>query len=84
MRLIATRKIDEIGRILLPRELRRELQIEADTDLDIYADDEGIVLQKTLPTCKICSEKNNLTQMAGKCVYICAGCRRSVQEMKPS
>jgi transcriptional pleiotropic regulator of transition state genes len=84
MRLVATRKIDEVGRIVVPRELQREFQIEADTALDIYADDGRIVLQKSLPACKICGEKNNLTQMAGKCVFICAGCKQSIQEMKPS
>ena len=82
MRLIATGKIDEIGRILLPRELRREFHVEAVTDLDIYIDNERIVLQKTLPVCKICGEKNNLTQIAEKGVFICDSCRRSVQEME--
>jgi len=84
MKLVTTRQIDEIGRILLPRELRKEFQIDAETDLDIYADGERIVLQKTLPACRICGEKNNLTQMAGKGIYICVDCRRSVQEMEAS
>ena len=84
MKLIATRQIDDIGRILLPREWRREFQIESDTDLDIYADGERIVLQKTLPACKICGEKNNLMQMAGKDAFICADCKRIVQEIEPS
>ena len=82
MRLIAIRKIDEIGRILIPMELRRNLGIEADTDLNIYADDnEGIVLQKALPACKICGGKNDLAQIAGKSVFICAACKQSVQKM---
>ena len=47
MKLIATRKIDELGRILLPMEIRKRYQLEADTALDICVDDSGqIVLQR--------------------------------------
>jgi len=84
MRLVGTRQTDEIGRILLPRELRREFEIEAETDLDIYADGDRIVLQRHYPVCKICGGDNDLAQMAGKGVFICAGCKRSIQEMEAS
>ena len=81
MNLFATRRIDELGRIVLPMELRKMFQIERDTDLNIYADGiEKIVLQKTWPACKICGTENDLAQIAGKDVFICAGCKQSVQE----
>ena len=82
MKLIATRKIDELGRILLPMEIRKRYQLEADTALDICVDDSGqIVLQRQMPFCKICGETERLVEIAKKNVYICDNCKSAINEM---
>lgn len=48
------RKIDELGRIVLPIELRREMGIEEKDTLSILIDGEHIVLKKHSPSCFIC------------------------------
>ena len=82
MKLIATRRMDELGRIVLPMEVRKRFQIEPDNALDICVDDSGkIVLQKSLPSCKICGEENEVMEIAGKDIFICASCRQSISEI---
>lgn len=84
MNLYATRRVDDLGRIVLPMELRKKLQIDSDTDLDIYTDgNERIVLKKASPACKICGSQNNLTLtiISEKDVFICANCKHSLQKI---
>ena len=83
MRLITTRRVDELGRFVLPREVRKTCQIEPNSALDIYVDDSGqIVLRKFEPFCKICGKENGVTKIAGKDIFICAGCKQMIREMK--
>ena len=83
MKLIATRRMDEIGRIVLPMEVRRRLQIEPDNALDICVDDNGkIVIQKSEPSCRICGEENGVMEIAGKDIFICASCRQFIKEIE--
>ena len=43
------RKVDSLGRIVIPKEMRDVLHIEIGTPLEFYADNEGIVLKKYMP-----------------------------------
>lgn len=76
------RKVDSLGRIVLPMELRRTLKIEgADgglgTPLEIYIEGEDIVLRKHNLGCECCGETNNLIEVCG--IKICPSC---LQEFK--
>ncbi len=66
------RKIDELGRIVLPIELRRALNIENKDSMEIYVTDDSIVLKQYHPGCVFCGEGSELTQYMGK--NICAKC----------
>lgn len=66
------RKIDELGRIVLPIELRREMEIEEKDTLSILIDGEHIVLKKHSPSCFICGEEYGLVEFEGK--KICKNC----------
>lgn len=66
------RKVDELGRIVLPIELRRTLDINEKDELEIYVDGNTVVLKKHESTCMICQNKKNLKEINGK--YICADC----------
>ena len=66
------RKVDELGRIVLPIELRRTLNIEIRDPLEIYVDNEGIMLKKYTPACILCGENDDLVEYKGK--KICKKC----------
>lgn len=66
------RKIDELGRIVLPIELRRTLEIGEKDAVEIYVEQDSIVLKKYKTTCAFCSNSENLINFKGK--YICADC----------
>ena len=66
------RKIDNLGRIVLPMELRRTLQIDVKDDLEIFVEDEQIYLTKYQPKCVICGNEEGLKEHRGK--KICSEC----------
>ena len=68
------RKVDELGRIVLPIELRRNLDIEERDSLEIYMDGERIILQKYEATCIFCGAERELLNHKGK--NVCANCIR--------
>ena len=66
------RKVDELGRIVLPIELRRTLDIAEKDSLEIYMDGPAIVLKKYQPACIFCDSAKDITVFKGK--NICASC----------
>ena len=60
------RKVDELGRIVLPIELRRTLNIEIKDPLEIYVDGESIMLKKYQPACVFCGSSDGIKQIKGK------------------
>ncbi len=53
------RKVDELGRIVLPIEIRRTFDIEIKDAVEIFVDDEYIVLKKYEPACIFCGNAKN-------------------------
>lgn len=66
------RKVDELGRIVLPIELRRTYNIEEKDALEIYVDGEQIILKKYEPACIFCGDAKNVNNYKGK--NICSNC----------
>ena len=66
------RKIDAVGRIVLPIELRKTMNITDDSSLEIFVDDDKIVLKKYQPACIFCNEDDNVVLYKGK--NICTNC----------
>lgn len=66
------RKVDELGRIVLPIELRRTLNIAEKDSLEIYVDDNRIILKKYEPTCVFCGNSKDVLTFKGK--NICPTC----------
>ena len=75
------RKVDELGRIVLPIEIRRTMGIDKYDAVEIFVDEEKIVLKKYQPCCIFCGNADNVTLFKGK--LICSDClsslRKSVQ-----
>ena len=67
------RNVDELGRIVLPIELRRTLDIAVRDPLEIYVEGESIILKKYNPSCIFCSSKEDIfiyqdKNICGKCI----------------
>ena len=71
------RKVDELGRVVIPRELRRTLDIEEKDALEIYVDGDRIILRKYEPACLFCGQAEGITHFKGKNV-----CQECLQDMR--
>ena len=72
------RKVDELGRIVLPIELRRTLGIEEKDRIEIFVDGESIILRKYQPACIFCNNAKDIINYKGK--NICPDCIRAMNE----
>ena len=72
------RKVDDLGRIVLPIELRRTLDIMERDELEIYMEDDHIVLRKYEPACIFCGSSQKLVVHQGK--NICQECVRKLTQ----
>lgn len=72
------RKVDELGRIVLPIELRRTLDIAEKDALEIYVDGNNVVLRKYQPACVFCGDAREVKVFHGK--NICANCMQELAQ----
>ena len=74
------RKVDELGRIVLPIELRRTLDIAERDTLEIFVSDDTIILKKFHPTCVFCDSAKSIFTFRGK--NVCSACIASLTAKK--
>ena len=73
-----TRKLDSLGRIVIPIELRKNLNIEKRDSLEIFVDEDQIILSKYKPTCVFCSNSNVKETFEFEGVSICRNCQEKL------
>ena len=66
------RRIDELGRVVIPKEICRTLYITSGDPLEFSVDGENIVLRKYHPVCALCGDVGDLTEYKTK--LICKEC----------
>ncbi len=71
------RKIDELGRFVIPMEMRNKLSISNNDSLEIYVEGTSIILKKYQPDCVFCGSSKNVVEYKGKNV-----CEKCLNEMK--
>lgn len=71
------RKVDELGRVVLPKELRDTMDIKEKDPLEIFVDGNTIILKKYEPACIFCNNAKDVTNYKGK--NICSQC---MEELK--
>lgn len=72
------RKVDELGRVVIPIELRRTLGIDIKDALEIYTEENTIILKKYTPDCILCGNNDNhLVNFKGK--MICKSCLKDLK-----
>lgn len=70
------RKLDELGRIVIPKETRKVLDIKERDALEIFTDGQTIVLKKYEASCIFCGEASDVKEYKGK--KICKGCLKEL------
>ena len=73
------RKVDELGRIVLPLEMRRTLDIGEKDALEIYVEGSSVILKKYKPSCVFCDATKDITVFKGK--NICPKCLKELKEL---
>lgn len=71
------RKVDELGRIVLPVELRRTMDIAEKDALEIYVDGNHVILKKYEPTCIFCGDAADVVYFKGRNI-----CKNCLEELK--
>lgn len=71
------RKVDELGRIVLPSELRKVLNINIKGSVEIYVSGESIILKKYTPACIFCDSADEVISFKGKNI-----CKKCLNQMK--
>lgn len=74
------RRVDSLGRIVLPVELRRTLNIDVKDMLEISVVDGQIILRVCKPACIFCSGTDHLVELEGK--NVCRNCRKRLQDVE--
>ena len=73
------RRVDELGRIVLPIEMRRTLNIGEKDSLEIYVDGDSIILRKYQAACVFCESTKKIFNFRGK--NICPDCIAKLKEL---
>ncbi len=73
------RKVDELGRIVLPIEIRRTLDIAIKDAIEIFVDDEHIILKKYEPACVFCGNARDVRKVNNK--NVCADCVKEISKL---
>ncbi|MCI8444506.1 MAG: AbrB/MazE/SpoVT family DNA-binding domain-containing protein [Clostridia bacterium] len=74
------RRMDELGRVVIPIEIRNQFNIVEKDPIEIYVDGSSIILKKFEPNCIFCGNTKNLLTYNDK--LICEGCSKKIGNLK--
>lgn len=74
------RRVDELGRVVIPIELRNKFGISEKDPIEIYVDGSSIILKKFEPNCVFCGNSKKLITYKDK--LICDKCAKQISELK--
>lgn len=74
------RKVDQLGRVVIPKELRKNFDIEDNKDLlEIYVEGDKIILKKFAPGCIFCGQDGTVFEYKEK--LICPNCIKEIRDL---
>ncbi len=73
------RKVDELGRIVLPMEIRKTMDIKEKDAIEIFTDEDKIILTKYQPSCIFCGNADNVVFFGGK--RVCHACIEQIKSI---
>ncbi len=74
------RRMDELGRVVIPIEIRNQFNIAEKDPIEIYVDGSSIILKKFEPNCIFCGNTKNLLEYHDK--LICRDCSKKIGDLK--
>ena len=74
------RKVDELGRVVIPIELRNKFDIQVKDPIEIFVDGSSIILKKYEPNCIFCGNSKKLIDFEGK--VVCQKCAEKISNLK--
>ena len=74
------RRVDELGRVVIPIEIRNKFEIIEKDPLEVYVDGNSIILKKYEPNCLFCGRNKQLTTFLDK--LICDKCISKISDIK--
>ncbi|WP_248931125.1 AbrB/MazE/SpoVT family DNA-binding domain-containing protein [Paenibacillus hamazuiensis] len=75
------RKVDQLGRIVLPKSLRKRYQMNEGDPVEILVSGDHIILERYRPRCVFCSNMEQVSEFKER--HICSVCLSEMNEMKP-
>ena len=73
------RKLDQLGRIVIPKELRTTFDLKETDPIEIFVEGEEIILRKYQPACIFCNEATDVVQFEGK--NVCKKCLAKIKKL---
>ena len=73
------RNIDDLGRIVVPKEMRKKMDIANSDPVEIYVDGDKIILTKYQPSCNFCGSEDEVIEFKGK--KICSACLEEIKKI---
>jgi len=75
------RKVDELGRVVIPIEIRNKFDIMEKDPIEIYVEGSSIILKKFEPNCIFCGSSKGLVEYKDK--LICSKCSEKISKLEP-
>lgn len=72
-------KIDQLGRIVIPKPLRIKYDLDLGDNLELFNEDDGIFIKKYCTSCDFCGNDENLVKFKSK--VICENCLKELKEI---
>ena len=72
-------KIDKLGRIVVPKPLRSEFDIDTGDTIELFTDSDAIIMKKYAMRCVFCGNSDNITEFHGK--PVCADCLEKLKKL---
>ena len=76
------RHIDELGRIVVPKEMRDKMNIDKNDPVEIFVDGDKIILTKYSPYCTFCQSEDGITEFKGR--NVCKACLDEIKSFAES
>ena len=73
------RQLDQLGRIVIPKELRKTFDLNEKDPIEIYVEGNDIILRKYQPACIFCNDATDVVQYQGK--NVCRKCLAKLKEL---
>ncbi len=81
MKLGMVRAVDKMGRVVIPKSIRDQLDIKDDVDsFEIYMEGDNVILRKYQPTCIFCDNVGESVELGGR--IVCRSCVEKLQLLK--